>query len=109
MNWIETTQGIITLISTGVALIGAITGLAIKLYEAVKKIKADNNWLKIIAIADQAMTEAEKALKDGKDKKSQVIATVQGACKELGIECDLSALDKYIDDCISFVNGFVKK
>lgn len=109
MNWIETTQGIITLVLTGTTLIGAIIGLVVKLVEAFKTIGKNKDWLKIIEIADAAMKEAEKAFKDGKDKKAQVIATVTGACKELGIDCDLTELDKYIDDCIAFVNGFVKK
>lgn len=109
MNWIETTQGILTLVASGIAVFGTITGLAIKLADAFKKLKANKNWLKIIDIADSAMCEAEKTLKSGKDKKAQVIAAVEGACKELGIDCDLSELDKYIDDCIGFVNGFIKK
>ena len=109
MNWIETTQGIITLITGACALIGTITGLAIKLYSAFKKIKEDKNWKKIIELADAAITEAEKSGKEGKDKKAQVIAVVEAACKELEIQCDLTALSEYIDKCIAFVNNFIKK
>lgn len=109
MNWIETTQGIITLITGACALMGTITGLAIKLYSAFKKIKGDKNWQKIIELADAAMTEAEKSGKEGKDKKAQVIAVVEATCKELEIECDLTALSEYIDECIDFVNNFIKK
>lgn len=108
MNWIETTQGIITLVSSGLVLLGTIIGLAIKLADAIKTIGKNKDWMKIIKIADAAMTEAEKTGKAGADKKAMVIAAVEAACKEMGVECDLSALNAYIDECIGFVNSFIK-
>ena len=55
------------------------------------------------------LQDGEKMGKEGKDKKAQVIAAVEAACKELAIECDLTALSEYIDQCIAFVNNFIKK
>lgn len=108
MNWIETAQGIITLITGALVLAGTITGLVIKLVAAFKKIKQNKDWTKILELADAAMLEAEKSQKDGADKKTMVINMVTASCKNLGIDCDLTDLSKYIDNCVDFVNKFTR-
>lgn len=105
MSWFETAQGIITLCSTGVALLGAIVGLAIKLAAVIKQLIKDKNWQKILTMADAAILAAERSGKAGADKKTQVIEAVQAGCREAGIDCDLSELSAYIDKCISFSNN----
>ena len=108
MNWIETAQGIITLITGALVLAGTITGLVIKLVAALKKIKQNKDWTKILELADAAMLEAEKSQKDGADKKTMAINMVTASCKNLGIDCDLTDLSKYIDNCVDFVNKFTR-
>lgn len=109
MTWLETTQGIITLISSGVALIGTILMLCIKLYSALKEVVKNKEWKKIIKLADSAMTAAEESGESGADKKQMVIAAVEAGCKELGVTVDLCKLSEYIDECIEFANKMNKK
>ena len=109
MNWVETTQGIITLVSTGVALLGLIISLVVKIVNSVKEIVKNKNWNKITSIALSAILAAEKSGKSGSDKKKMVIDSVQASCKAIGIDCDLSALNTYIDSCIDFANNLHKK
>lgn len=109
MTWLETTQGIITLIASGVALLGTILTLCVKLYNALKEIVKHKEWKKIAKFADAAMTAAEESGKSGADKKQMVIESVEAGCKELGIVVDLCKLSEYIDECIEFVNKMNKK
>ena len=109
MNWLETTQGIITLISSGAVLLGTLLGLVVNLCKAIKELVKNKNWAKIIKIADAAMIAAESAGKSGADKKAMVIEAVEAGCKELGITVDLTQLSTYIDDCIDFANKLNKK
>lgn len=109
MNWLETTQGIITLISSGVVLLGTLIGLGVNLYKAIKEVVKNKDWAKIVKIADAAMIAAEAAGKSGADKKAMVIEAVEAGCKELGITVDLTQLSTYIDECIAFANSLNKK
>lgn len=109
MSWIETTQGIITLISSGIVLIGAICGLGINLYKAMKQVIKNKDWGTIIKIADAAMTAAEQSGKSGADKKKLVIEAVEKSCKELNISFDFEQLSNYIDECIEFANKINSK
>lgn len=65
-------------------------------------------------IADAAMTEAERAAKEGliekTAKKQMVIDAVKAGCKAAGINLDLfiDQLSDYIDSSISFVNNMKK-
>ena len=109
MTWLETTQGIIALISSGLVLLGTILGLSVKLYRAIKQIIDNNNWNKIIELADVAITAAEETGKSGADKKQLVIEAVEEGCRKLGITVDLDQLSNYIDKCIQFANRLNKK
>lgn len=104
--WLETAQGIITLVLTGITLITTIVTLSVKLFKAIKELIKNKNWLKIASIADKAMEAAEKSGLAGEDKKVQVIQAVKVSCLELGIDTldFLDQLSKYIDDCIEFAN-----
>lgn len=104
MTWLETAQGIITLISGGLALLATLVTLSISLYKACKQIAKDRNWKKVMEVADAAIQAAEKSGKSGADKKTMVIEAVQASCLALGIEVDLSQLGTYIDECIEFAN-----
>ena len=105
MDWITTTHGIITLVSSGIALIGSIIGLAITLYKKLKELAKDKNWLKIMEIADTAILEAEKLTISGAEKKNVALGAIEAGCKAAGIVCDLTAVGDYIDQCIDFANG----
>jgi hypothetical protein len=104
--WLETTEGILSLISTGLVLLGGLITVSVKLYNAIKQIIKDKNWRKIIAIADRAMEAAEKSGASGADKKAQVIEAVKAGCLEMGIDAMeyIDQLSTYIDECIKFFN-----
>lgn len=112
-EWITTANGIITLITGLVGLIGTGVGafFAIKNWVAVLKTKNSQEiWAMIMNMADAAMKEAEASGKSGADKKQMVIDAVKAGCKAAGVNMDLfiNQLSDYIDQTIAFVNGMKK-
>ena len=113
MDWITTANGIITLITGLVGLIGTGIGtyFAIKNWITIFKTKnAQEVWAMIMEMADAAMKEAEASMKDGETKKQMVIDSVKAGCKAAGVDADLfiEQLSDYIDSTIKFVNGMKK-
>ena len=113
MDWITTANGIITLITGLVGLLGTGIGtyFAIKNWITVFKTKnAQEVWTLIMEMADAAMKEAEASMKDGETKKQMVMDSVKAGCKAAGVDADLfiEQLSDYIDDTIKFVNGMKK-
>ena len=104
MTWLETAQGIITLISGGLALLATLVTLSISLYKSCKQISEEKNKKKVMDVADAGIQASEKSVKSGADKKTMAIEAVQASCLALGIEVDLSQLGTYIDECIEFAN-----
>ena len=113
MDWITTINGIITLITGLVGLIGTGIGtyFAIKNWITVLKTKNSQEvWSLIMEMADAAMKEAEASMNDGETKKQTVIDTVKASCKAAGIDAELfvNQLSDYIDSTIKFVNSMKK-
>ena len=113
MNWLETANGIVTLISALIALIGTGIGVYFAIKNFIKLIKSntkEQNWKLIMKIADAAMETAEKSGKNGADKKQMVIECVKASCKAAGIDADefIDQLIDYIDQTIAFVNSMKK-
>lgn len=113
MNWLETANGIITLISALIALIGTGIGVYFAVKNFIKLMKSntkEQNWKLIMKIADAAMETAEKSGKKGVDKKQMVIESVKASCKAAGIDADqfIDQLVDYIDQTIAFVNSMKK-
>ena len=113
IEWITTANGIITIITGLVGLIGTGIGayFAIKNWISVIKTKnAQGIWAMIMEMADAAMKEAEKSGKAGADKKQMVIDAVKAGCRAAGVNLDdfIDQLSNYIDDTIAFVNGMKK-
>ena len=109
MDWLTTTNGIITLITGLLGLIGTGVGVyfAIKNWCAALKTKNFQEiWALIMEMADAAMKEAERSCKTGADKKKMVIESVKASCKAAGLDVDLfiDQLSDYIDTTIKFVN-----
>lgn len=109
MDWLTTTNGIITLITSLLGLIGTGVGVyfAIKNWCAALKTKNFQEiWALIMEMADAAMKEAEASMKNGETKKQLVIDSVKASCKAAGINIDLfiDQLSDYIDTTIKFVN-----
>ena len=112
-EWITTANGIITLITGLIGLIGTGIGAyyAVKNWITVLKTKNSQEiWAMIMEIADAAMAEAEKTGKSGADKKQMVIETVKASCKAAGVNLDvfIEQLGNYIDDAIKFANNLKK-
>ena len=110
---INTANGIITLITGLVGLIGTGIGayFAIKNWiKLVKEKNANEIWKMIMEMTDAAMKEAEKSCKTGADKKKMVIDSVKAGWKSAGLDISnfLDQLDVYIDQTISFVNQMKK-
>ena len=112
-EWITTANGIITLITGLLGLIGTGVGAyyAVKNFITLTKEKSKNEiWGMIMTIADSAMREAEATGKSGADKKAMVIESVKAGCNAAGLNIDafVDQLSNYIDDTISFVNKMTK-
>ena len=105
----ENLNMILTLIITGVTLLGTLIGVGIKLWGAIKLIAKNKDWKKIMQIADAAMKQAEASGKAGAEKEQMAIEIIEASCKELGIVVDLDEVVKYIRDTIAFVNSLTKK
>lgn len=109
-EWITTANGLITLITGLIGLIGTGVGafFAIKNWITVLKTKSSQEiWSMIMSMADEAMKEMEGSVLDNETKKKTVLDTVKAACKAAGINLDLfiDQLSDYIDDTIKFVRG----
>ena len=107
MDWLNTAQQVLTLIS---GLIGVF--FAIKATIQKNKNKSANEiWSLVMQMANEAMRAAEKSGANGEDKKAMVVKAVNAAAKAAGI--DISAftaqLSAYIDQTIDFINKFPKK
>ena len=112
-DWITTANGIITLITGLVGLIGTGIGAFFAIKNWIKLLKEKNAneiWKMIMEIADAAMKEDESSVASGEDKKKIVIDTVKASCQAAGIDVDLfvDQLADYIDQTITFVNGMKK-
>ena len=112
-EWITNANGIITLITGLIGLIGTGIGayFAIKNWFTVLKMKNSQEiWAMIMEMADAAMTEAEKSGKSGADKKQMVIDAVKASCRAAGVDLDvfIDQLSNYIDDTIKFANNLKK-
>ena len=109
MDWITNTTQLVALITGLVGLISA----GITAFISVKKvIKANKGkslkeiWALIMKLADAAMIEAERSALNGAAKKDKVIAMVNAAAREAGIDISsfTEQLSEYIDQTINFVN-----
>lgn len=113
MDWITTANGIVTLITSLVGLVGTGIGayFAVKNWLTVLKTKNSQEiWAMIMEMADGAMKEAEASAKDGETKKQMVIDAVKAGCKAAGVDVSLfiDQLSDYIDSTIKFVNSMKK-
>ena len=112
-NWLTTAQGVLSLITGLIGLIGSGVGafFAIKNFIKAAKTKSMNEiWSIIMSMADAAMKEAEASQKSGEDKKQMVLDAVKSGCKAANINIDafIGQLSQYIDQTIDFVNKMSK-
>lgn len=112
-NWLTTAQGVLSLITGLIGLIGSGVGafFAIKNFIKAAKTKSMSEiWSMIMAMADAAMKEAEASQKSGEDKKQMVLDAVKSGCKAANIDIDafIDQLSQYIDQTIDFVNKMSK-
>lgn len=113
MDWINTAQGLIALITGLVGLITTGVGAFFTIKAFIKNMKeksAKEQWTIIMTAADAAMKEAEQSGKTGAEKKTMVMQMVNKACEAAGLDISLflTQLDAYIDQTITFVNGMTK-
>lgn len=114
MDWIQTVNGLIALITGLLGLVGTGIGafFAIKNWISATKTKTSQEiWSMILSMADAAIKEAERSTAKGEDKKKMVIEMVKEGCKAAGVDLSvfLDQLNDYIDQTIKFVNDMTKK
>jgi len=105
-EWISTINGLITLITALIGLIGTGVGA----FFAAKEKSFNELKTMVFSMADAAMKEYEHSTLKGADKKKAVIESVKASCKAAGVDLDLflDQLDSYIDSCIDWYNGMKK-
>ena len=109
-EFLQTAEGIISLITSLVGLIGTGVGAFFAIKGWIKAFAEKDNkqkWALIMEIADAAMREVEKSAAEGKEKKELVINAVKEGCKAAGIDVGpfIDQLVAYIDNCIEWYNG----
>lgn len=114
VEWFDTAQGIIALITALVGLLGTAVGAFFAARNFIKSLKgksAKEIWALIMEVADEAMKSAEASGKAGADKKQMVIDAVNAAALAAGIDVSpfTEQLGAYIDQTIAFVNDLNKK
>ena len=112
-DWITTINGLITLITALLGLIGTGVGtfFAVKNWiKATKEKSSKEIWEMLMSMADAAMKEYEHSTLSGADKKKAVIESVKASCKAAGIDLDafIDQLSAYIDNSIAWYNGMSK-
>lgn len=110
MEWITTINGLITLLTGLVGLIGTGVGafFAIKnWFKLLKTKKAKEIWALIMEIADAAMQEFEQSTLKNVAKEDAVINSVKASCKTAGIDIEpfIDQLHDYIKNSIKWFNG----
>lgn len=114
MDWLNTAQQVLTLISGLIGLISAAIGVFFAIRATIQKNKhksANEIWNLVMQMADEAMKAAEQSSAKGEDKKAMVIKAVNAAAKAAGLDISAftSQLSAYIDQTIDFINKFPKK
>lgn len=114
MDWVNTAQGIIALLTGLLGLIGTGIGAFFAIKNGIENMKNKNAseiWKMILEMTDSAIKEAEASGASGEDKKQMVIDMIKASCKSASIDIDpfLDQLSDYIDSTISFVNSMIKK
>lgn len=102
----EKIQIILSLIATGIALIGTITGLIIKLVKIIKQLSKTKNWKEILYVLFNSALTAELSGKTGNEKKYYVLNDLQKYCDEKQYDLDLDSFSTIINLVIKFANNF---
>ena len=90
MNWVE----IVVSILSGLAVC---IPLVIKLVDSVQNTIKEKNWGKIVKVAIDLMTEAERKFTEGAAKKAWVMAGVEVAAKSIDYPYDDAAKQRVSD------------
>lgn len=116
MEWLETTQGIITLISSAVVLLGALITTGTVLWNKVKEMAQlikEKKYAEVILqlknTADATIRSVENSKLSGSDKKTTVLEAVQTAANSLGVEFTdelENQISDFIDQSVAEYNEF---
>ena len=87
MDWLNTAQQVLTLISGLIGLISAAIGVFFAIRATIQKNKnksANEIWNLVMQMANEAMRAAEKSGASGEDKKTMVVKAVNAAAEAAG-------------------------
>lgn len=91
------------IIALAVALFGAIA-VIVTMYRKLKKalgdLIKDGGWKKLFPIILNAIAEAEATGKTGAEKKEIVMAAVDSFARQMGIQYEVEALSKFVDEIV---------
>ena len=109
MDWLNTANGLVALLTGLLSLVGAGVGTFFAIRNWLKLMKERNAkevWNTIMAAADAAMEELERQEVYGGDAKRMAIEMVKKSCLAMGLDIGdfVDQLSAYIDDCIDFHN-----
>lgn len=109
MDWLNTVNGLIVLLTGLVSLIGTGIGAFFAIRNWMKLMKqksAKEMWDTIMTVADAAMEQIEHQEIYGKDARQAAIQLVNTSCTAMGLDISefIDQLVAYIDDCIDFHN-----
>lgn len=94
MDWVQTIVSILSGLAVCIPLV-------VKLVEVVQKAIKEQNWGKLMKLAIDLMTEAERKFTEGAAKKAWVMGELEAAAKSIDYPYDEAAkasVSKMIDD-----------
>ena len=101
VNWVQLITAILAGLATAIPLV-------MKLVDTVKKATKEKNWNLLLKMAMNYMTEAEKNIASGAERKEWVLAMVKASADTINYPINLEEVSKLIDslcDMSKIVNG----
>ena len=108
MNWVDSANAIIALLSAVVGLVSAGLPLGIIVYNLFKGKNKKEIFEILKDIATAAIVSAEASGKAGADKKTMVIEAVKAGASSKGIDATpfMAQLDAFIEQAVATNNAF---
>ena len=97
--WPSTAEGWVALVAELAVPVGSIVGMVIAIVKLIK----NKNWEKLKEVAKDAALTAEASGKAGADKLTMVMAAVQAAAKDLGV----NMTDAMVAEMKEFISGLI--
>lgn len=98
-------ETVIKLIGLAVSGLVAITPLVVELVKYVKKSVMEKNWINVLNIVMDLMSEAEIRFTEGSLRKDWVMSMLQASASSINYDLDMAEISRLIDDLCSLTKA----